>query len=256
MSEQISSFYDENDSLLLSFYQTNDGSLSVKLKKNDIESELMHSNEGAFSETIYVYLPVIQFVFDNKLNPIFLSIGLGMGYIEIMIVSFFLKHNPDILKNNFFCIQTFEKENILIEQFKKFFLAEDIPNDFKYCYEKIIKYNCDYFQIKEDILKAEMISLILNNNILFYNEFSDNSKLKYSSHGIFFDAFSVKSSPFLWKENVLHHVFNDENCDKICSFATYASKTVLKKILRENNFILENKKGFLRKRECILAERY
>jgi S-adenosyl-L-methionine-dependent methyltransferase len=254
-NKDIFKFYDKNEKILALFQNTSDGSLSLKLSKNEIETELMHSDRGAFSETIYVYSPVIEFIVRYNLNPIFLSIGLGVGYIEIMIVAFLIGKSPHLLENNLFCIQSFESENILIKLFKGYFLMEEIPEPFKICYDKIIDLNSEYFLIEKDTLKNMIRNMILNYKIVFNKGFLENSNINNPAHGIFFDAFSAQSSPGLWEEKVLKNIFHRRNCSLYSSFATYASRTFLKKVLRENHFILEKKKGFSGKRECIFAER-
>lgn len=249
-------FYDEKQNISVFFQTTSDDSLSLKLKKCEKESELMHSTGGAFSETIYVYSPVVEFIINHKLDPIFISIGLGVGYIEIMIVAFLMAKSPHLLKSNLFCIQSFESENIFIKFFKGYFLEENVPDSFRICYDKMLDLNSKHFLVAKEALKSEIRKIILNSKIIFHKEFLEDSKMKYPAHGIFFDAFSAQSSPDLWEDRVLKNVFHGQNCSPIASFATYASRTILKRILKENCFILKKKKGFLGKRECILAERF
>ena len=248
-------FYENNEKISAFFLSTDDGSLSLKLEKSNNATELMHSNRGAFSETIYVYSPVVEFIVKNNLNPIFLSIGLGVGYIEIMIIAYFLGKDSYLLKNKEFCIQSFESLNFLIKFFRGYFLKEEIPESFKLCYERIIELNCSYFLVDKKILKEEVKNMILSNKIIFNKEFLVDSNIEYPAHGIFFDAFSSQSSPELWEENVLKNILNSQNCSLKSSFATYASRTSLKRVLKENHFILKKKKGFSGKRECIFAER-
>ncbi|APJ04435.1 MnmC family methyltransferase [Silvanigrella aquatica] len=241
---------------LNSYFQlTADGSYSLKLQSEHCESEFMHSDQGAFSETIYVYLPVVKFVFENQLNPLFLSIGLGLGYIEIMTVAYYLEKKTFCLNDELFFIFSYEKEKKLIQLFKNYFLNNEIPDSFKMCYDSIINLNAKFFSIDKELLKKTMRNLIIENKIKFYNNFSIKSFNEMPVHGIYFDAFSAKSSPDLWQSDVLNHIFHNKNCARQAVFATYASRTNLKKLLKENHFFIHKKKGFSGKRECLLAER-
>lgn len=247
--------YNENNKFSANFFKTKDDSISIALEMNQIQSELMHSESGAFSETLYVYLPVVEFIVKNNLKPKFLSIGLVAGYIEIMLVSYLIKRAKENEKIQNLIIESFEAEVKLIEFFKSYFFDENIPSAFKNCYDKIIELNCAYFTIEKKILKAEIKKLIILNKLRFNEKYLLNTQIQNPAHGIFFDAFSVNSSPELWEEKLIWNILSIKNAAPSCSFATYASKTILKKILKENNFILQKKKGFSGKRECIYAER-
>jgi hypothetical protein len=199
---------------------------------------------------------VVEFVSRNNLSPIFLSIGLGLGYIEIMTVSFYLANNSSALEHPLFYIQSFEKEKIFISLLKKYFKQEKIPINFKKCYDKIIDLNSNFFSIEKKLLINTINKLIARKKLIFYNEFSEISVVKFPASGIFFDAFSAQSTPDIWHESVLKNILNSKNCNQESAFATYASRISLKKILKENIFILHKKRGFAGKRECIFAERF
>ena len=231
MIKNINSFkYSNNGEIFLANFQaTTDGSYSLQLIKNDCELELMHSKSGAFSETIYVYLPVVEFVLNYNLKPVFLSIGLGLGYIEIMTVAFIISKYPECLKNCSLTIFSFESEKILISLFKSYFLNNEIPEIFKQCYDNIIKLNCEFFSVQSEFLKSEVKNLILNHKIIFNIKYQADSTINFPAAGIFFDAFSVNTSPDLWSLEVLNSILSEKNCSKQAVFATYASKAVLKK---------------------------
>jgi len=249
------SHYNEGNDFSADFIKTVDNSISIKIGKNENQSELMHSESGAFSETIYIYLPVLESIVKNNLKPIFLSIGLGAGYIEIMIVAYLMKNL--YLKNNIneFCVESFEGEARLIHFFRSYFLEKEIPLPFKNCYENILELNSNYFELDKNILKLEIKNLIMANKINFNQKFLNSTILKIPVYGIFFDAFSSNSSPELWEEDLIQNILSTKNAENKCIFATYASKNILKKILKFNKFLIHKKKGFSGKRECIYAER-
>lgn len=245
----------DSKKLSCSFQETADRSPSLILHYNNSQSELMHSRQGAFSETIYVYEPVINFVTTNKLQPVFMSIGLGIGYIEILIIAYLIKKESELLKDKNFFIYSFESESLLISFFRNFFTNKALPEEFVACYLKIINLTSNYLNIEKENLFIEIKKAILNNKIVFCSKFNKETVIDIPVSGIFFDAFSAESSPDLWEKDIIKNIISKSNCNNKAVFATYASRSLLKNILKENNFILRKRKGFSGKRECILAER-
>ncbi|WP_186645227.1 MnmC family methyltransferase [Fluviispira vulneris] len=252
--EQIGDYRDK-DGFSAHFYKTQDNSWTVSIVSDEIQTELMHSQSGSFSETIYVYLPVVDFVIKNNLDPVFLSIGLGVGYIEIMLFAYLLNKNiSDEYLSKLF-IFSFEKEEKLIQFFTAFFLDKSLPKSFHACYSSILQLNSEYFSVDKNELKLFIREFILKNNFVINNKFTSETQLTKPASGIFFDAFSANSSPDLWHESYIDNILSQENCASSSAFATYASKSMLKRKLKENHFNLLKKKGFAGKRECVFASR-
>jgi len=53
--------------------------------------EAMHAEEGAFTERQYLYQPLVAKAFETVGEPAFLSLGLGLGYNELLVASEALK---------------------------------------------------------------------------------------------------------------------------------------------------------------------
>lgn len=246
-------FFSNNKGLDVYFYKTEDQSFSLRLGNNANISELMHSGQGAFSETLYVYEPVVKWVMENKLEPSFLVIGLGLGYLEILIVAHYLKNDPQKLTEPSFLIQSFESETKLISYFKQYFLKQDIPFLFLECYKNILEKISHYYNLSFTQLSNTVEALILKEKIVFANSFTVSSNLVKPVTGIFFDAFSSQSSPELWEIVLLQNILKKENILPACCFATYASRIILKKQLTEHNFKVKIRKGFMGKRECLFS---
>lgn len=213
----------------------------------------MHSAQGAFAETLYVYEPVVKWVTDNKLEPSFLVIGLGLGYLEILIVAYYLKYDPQKLTEPSFLIQSFESETKLIAYFKHYFLKQDIPFLFLDCYKNILEKISHYYNLSFTQLFNTVEALILKEKIVFSNSFTVSTNLIKPVSGIFFDAFSSQSSPELWEICLLQNIFKKENVLPYCCFATYASRGLLKKQLKVHSFKVKIRKGFMGKRECLFS---
>jgi len=63
-------------------FLTGDGSPTLSMSPN---WEPMHADEGAFTERQYLYQPLVEKAFKAVSEPVFLSLGLGIGYNELLI---------------------------------------------------------------------------------------------------------------------------------------------------------------------------
>lgn len=83
-----------------SLEKTQDGSPTLRRHeptRSDFQTgESMHHSGGAWEETLYIYKPVIEKIKEwNISKPAFLSVGLGLGYVELMIAKEFVG-NSDV----------------------------------------------------------------------------------------------------------------------------------------------------------------
>lgn len=251
MAKYIKKHYGEwsnptNDTSFL-FYKTQDNSVSVSLTSATQSTELMHSVDGAFSETIYLYENVVKFVVDNNLPLHFLSIGLGIGYVEILICAYLLKHTI----TQPFQIFSFELEIDLRIFFSNFFAEKEIPHLFKESYEQILNLYSSHYELQPLELKNFIKEKIESKQIKFYEGFDLNSEIQETVYGVFFDAFSANTCPNLWTDILITKILN--LCGPKAAFATYASRAHLKKALQEKGFYLEKKVGFGGKKESTFA---
>lgn len=254
---------------MLSFVKTADGSYSANFK----DGEWMHNSQGAFSETVYIYLPVIKETFrslskDQASTQICLgSIGLGLGYIELLACGeLFANYRSEYTS---FQIVSYESDWYLRNSFD-FFLknssaiiereinkkVEEITIDFVYF--SIVFHVCNYFKISLQefsvFLQTAISRKIVQLNAAFSGKHDTQTEGENAVfRGICFDAFSAHTSPELWDENLLENLM--AHADPICFFGTYASKCSLKRILKSHGFTLHKKSGFQGKRESTFAVR-
>lgn len=246
--------------------ETDDGSYSLRYSaaESSALTEPMHSSKGAWSETLTIYEPALRIAIESKISnsPLRIaSIGLGLGYNEILSVGLFLQAGFDI---HDFQILTFESCNDLSQSFRNFFdksVCTDTPSltSLFQVYRDICERVANHCRIDGDKLKDSLEKLITNGGMRFYGVLNSAllaalDKQTAQSHCILFDAFSPDSSPDLWAEELLSALVA-QLADPSCVLASYASRTVLKKILRQAGFHLEKKPGFAGKRESTLAIR-
>jgi hypothetical protein len=239
--------------IVFSFAQTQDNSYSVSLKSPEFSTEYMHSEAGAFSETIYLYEPVLSYAFEKDLTPTFLCVGLGMGYIELICIAFFLKKAPHLMDK--MKIYSYEKEEELRSFFCLFLSAypahpDALPMPFFKCYEDILMRTAAYYGLEAAVLAECAKQLIQQEQLMLSPSWTTAERLPPCS-GVFFDAFSAGTTPELWEQEAILHVI--QTLGPRASFATYASRTKLKELLHEMGFVLEPKKGFGPKKESTFA---
>ncbi len=229
--------------------ETRDQSPSLSFK-GDTENigESMHSHDGAFSETLYIYEPVLK---NQSVNPKLLSLGLGLGYNETMATAWSIKNKVEAIT-----IDSFESEAFLIENFKSFIensepFSEEQAALFK-SYQYIFQKFSEYYQTPLEHLRTTMLERIKDESIRFFGALDLDSLPSTKYNGIFFDAFSSNTSPNLWSEEFLRSFFT-QCTHEVCIVSTYAATGALKRSLKEQNFEVLLRKGFSHKRQSTLA---
>lgn len=214
---------------------TADGSPTFKDLGSD-SAETMHHRGGAYSETQLIYGDPLRIALKDGARR-FLSVGLGLGYNEILVAVECLRNSVSPREAH---LVSFESEDILRSSFKNWLSGEE--NE---VYQNIASFfNFDTLKIKHWLNQSLesnnwQVKHALNNDVFL--------DLKEPSDCIFYDAFSSKTSPELWAEDFLNAFF-----EKICSansvVTTYACTGALKRSLKKQNFELLLKPGFNGKR--------
>ncbi len=222
---------------------TEDGSPTLRLPPT---WEPMHALDGAYTETLYIYAPTVQQALQVAHPARIISVGLGLGYNEILIAAEALKLGVGTVR-----IDSYESVPELRNFFAAWIRGETSPLDFVYT------------------AIAELYANTYERPALEFREFLKNSlqrgefqllpaitaKTQFQkSQGILFDAFSSKSSPELWDETFLNH-FIKTAAAPTCHLSTYASKGTLHRTLRSHGFVSEKRAGFGKKRESTFAQR-
>ena len=228
----------------LEVVSTADGSPTLGTKGG----EKMHSTQGALSESLTIYKPCVEKVLSIK-KPRVLSLGLGLGYNELITLEIFLKS-----KKSQFTLISFEKLSTLRLWFHLWLKDENSPMN-QY-YDQILKKVSKHFDENPQTLKEFCSTNLTEGFFQILGDLPSKNPFDFGFHCILYDAFSNQSNPELWSENHLK-TFVKSYCDsKQCHFATYASTGALKRVLKSEGFIFTKKKGFGRKRESTFASFY
>ncbi len=240
----------------LRLVETRDGSYTLRIVDPDSgqESESMHSHNGAYSESLYIYNVALQAVFDRSWPLKALSMGLGAGYNELLFAAFCVKQGLPISAVQLSSYELYPSlnQNLLGWLFSQ---SEDLVHPelvpiYEDCLSRIEK----DFQVSSEQLRCFMQSLYQNQRWNLNEAFSLESKPQFKASCLFFDAFSSKTSPDLWSEPLLKHLF-DQFSDKTCLLSTYAATGVLTRSLKASGFEVTKRPGFVGKRESTLAIR-
>ncbi len=224
-------------------FQTADGSPTLCLPPT---WERMHPEEGAFTERQLNYQPLVENAFESVREPVLISLGLGLGYNELLIAFEGLKRGkePKLLAS-------YESVDFLRSDFAGWLKGAAVG--LSPVYDQIAalysaKYKRDGGEAREYLLK------LLRAGRLTLEGPIEQADLP-AAHGILFDAFSPKTSPELWTPEFLDGFFARAAAFP-CYVATHACNGVLKQALKKNGFTLDIRPGFGRKRESLSAHRF
>ncbi len=219
---------------------TEDGSPSLK----PADSEAMHSSKGAFAETLYIYGHGLKNSPQEGNSFNILSVGLGLGYNEILWASYCLANN----KNKSF-LHSYESIPYLSDSFIKW--INNQQTELSKTYDKILKLFSNEFKITEQEIR-KFLRERYNHSFFIHPALTSINKTTLTFNCIFYDAYSSATSPELWKPEFLES-FLINYPDNHCSLSTYAAISALTKALAGQGFQVKKRKGFGYKRECTFA---
>ena len=230
--------------------QTADQSWTLRMQKstdwNENEprsGESMHHSGGAFSETCYIYGPQLEWGLLNHKNPKVLSIGLGLGYVEILTATVAI-----VTKNSQWRLDSFEIVEGLRSEFTKFCLEDKNSHP----YQNILARMSQSFLVSQDLIYQELQSALKSDRLKLHGDLTKFDLQKNDYQLVCQDAFSRKTNPDLWSDEFLARLMN--SCDEnFCSVSSYASLGPLKRSLKSAGFNLYVRPGFHGKRNCTMA---
>lgn len=230
----------------------------------------MHHLGGALAESIFIYDRAAA-VFLEKSDPTqqnfrALIVGLGLGYIELLLLKRLLLLGVPQEKIH---LQSHEAQPELVSSLQKFFSAGLRPpqDEIETTYHQIFLQICTTGLQGDRLGAADQKNLAQNlfrfaTFLLETKHWTLEGSLKEEDliplnnpfHVICFDAYSEKASPDLWTENFLQALLQNW-CASECVFSTYACTGKLKRILQQAGFQSLRTAGFQGKRNSTLMQR-
>lgn len=215
-----------------------------------LDGESMHHSGGAWSETLQIYGRAIDDVYQKSYKKPemiqFVVVGLGLGYIELLIAQLAEKHH---YPTELIQIMSFESVPELRDYFIAWLNQESLPFPVASIYDQVASFVGEQSRV-------QLNRIFKKGNFKIQGALSSEQLQQLKSQicfsGLFYDAFSSKTNPELWEEDflksfiALHH-------PHFSVLATYASKGTLKRALKFHHFLNHEEKGFQGKRNSTYA---
>ncbi len=222
------------------------------------EGETMHSLRGAFNETVYIYgtaldrarmnLDGVSVTSRGVFTPRTLSLGLGLGYVEILSAAYALKNGATPRG------ESFESVDDLTASFRAWIDGSPevlVPHSL---YEDVARRTSELTGVSVTAIREVLKTAIGKNDWRLSPAMTTATVFSESFQCVAFDAFSSKSTPELWTREFLDQ-FLKTACGEKCILSTYACTGHLKRALKEAGFTLEIREGYASKRDSTLATR-
>jgi hypothetical protein len=234
------------------FVQTEDGSPTLRFIADTGESEAMHSLQGAFAETAYIYGAALDRLIQEKWPPHVLSMGLGLGYNEVLTAAQWTATGRG---DNDIYVESFE-----IDPDLRTFFAEwsrggsDLPREFSQAYDEILKRCSAQASVDAPLVRKRLANWLSSGQFVLREALMPATGFPRRFSCFLFDAFSSKSTPELWAEDFLI-AFLSRTANDHAVFSTYACTGGLKRALKTSGFELAIREGYASKRDCTFAVR-
>lgn len=234
----------------LEVFITADGSPTLALKRTDGYSEKMHHSAGALSESFYIYHQALLELIKRGGPARVLSLGLGLGYNELLAVGEFAKSGVGDWK-----LWSFEARDDLRQGFRQWVMSDlDPASALGEVFAQVLTRVAGRLGLPTDELRVAMHQGLRTGQLELRSAFPRDNLGVEGCSCIFYDAFSKKMDPDLWEENELHKSLEKVSAAH-CVLATYAATGALNRVLRSLGFKLESRAGFEGKRESTFAIR-
>ncbi|WP_413944750.1 MnmC family methyltransferase [Bdellovibrio sp. HCB-162] len=213
--------------------------------------ESMHHSGGACAETLLIYGKPIHDVLEKVQNPHFLIVGLGLGYIEMTIAREALLLGKTAKEVGL--ITSYESVPELREFFYQWLhgKTENLNREVKETYDAAARSVLQGTDISKESLQ-EFLKYHFRSLEDIQLALSADVKLTSKYHCILYDAFSSKTSPYLWEEEFLVQLLHEGSAEQSV-LSTYACKGSLKRALRREGFEVFVREGFQGKRNSTLG---
>lgn len=253
----------ERDGLYFHLLKTLDGSYSATSSVSEkMDQESMHSSQGAFTETEYIYGEAIQFCLEQIPQAHFVNLGLGIGYNEMSIFCRSISSLPDLKeslsKANFSLVDSFKIKVTSFELHTELnqhflgYLKDDCKNPMlKKAYDHIFSLYVEKFELKAEQIKTYALALYKEGLWQLNEEVLENYSKLEKVNCFLFDAYSKAASSELWSPEFLEGFLS--KADERSILSTYAATGDLNRALRNTGFWIHHRAGFAFKRQSTWA---
>lgn len=253
----------QNEAEFFELIVTGDGSPSFKIQTPGVKPEAMHHLGGAWSETVHIYGRALELLLDKREElgwggqPLeVVSVGLGLGYNEILAAAISLKRNA----SKDLRVTSYEIEPSLIASFQEFFSTpshlENPQTESEKVRKSILALAAKHYQVKELDVFLWVAEALKDGSLVLKGDFLADANLLPPYNLMFYDPFSDRVDDKLWDETFLDEIFAQGARQKLCVFATYAAKGRIKRLFKKHGFTKVEFEGFGGKKENSIGVRY
>ncbi len=229
-------------------FYTADGSPTLSFARPDGYKEKMHHSAGAVGESIFIYLDALRAQMRLQAESArVLSIGLGLGYNELLSLAEFKKAGVTDFK-----IWSFEALEPLRSGFAGW-AAGSLSGEFKGVLDQVAAATAKAMELPIEDLRAIAKTSLTDGRLELRGPFPEDAS-GVQANVVFYDAYSRKMDPGLWEEDGLVNTFS-RVLTPDCVLTTYAATGSLNRALKRLGFRPSAKTGFMGKRESTLAFR-
>lgn len=230
---------------------TADGSPTLSWTGPDGIREKMHHSQGALSESRYIYQYALREVLRRDWPVRILSMGLGLGYNEWLVLAEMLQSGRDD-----WMLWSFEVNHDLRAAFLRTLASAALPpeDSLVAAFEHVLFCVATEMKLTSKELKIFATRAIKAGRLQLREAFPNCASTLDEVTCVFYDAFSRQTHPELWTEAGLRADF-EKLISTRCIFASYAATGSLNRALKALGFRLSPRAGFAFKRESTLAIR-
>lgn len=230
-----------------------DGSPTLRLLESvdptKFKGESMHHSGGACAETNLIYGRPMKDVLENITKPHFLVVGLGLGYIELTLAREALLLGKTVSEIGL--ITSYESIPELREFFFTWLSSGKLHPEVQHTYDKVL----EYILVGTELQPAQLKSFLKEH----FKKLDDlrgalsmDVELESKYHCILYDAFSSKTTPYLWEESFLEKLLSGGVAEQSV-LSTYACRASFRTALKNHGFEVIVREGFCGKRTSTLG---
>jgi len=209
---------------------TDDNSMSLQ---NCTLNESYHSGFGALQESKHIFVKNGLDNFIDNYEISVLEFGFGTGLNALLALEFAEKNK---IKINYFSIEKYPVELKYIKRLNYHELVPKVGNRF------IDLHKADW---DKELKVSEFFRLTKIENDFLETKLPSNIDL------VFFDAFSPKTQPELWTQELFTNIYKKMNNNALLT--TYSAKGIVKQALRNAGFTVKRMIGPIGKHHILNA---
>lgn len=226
--------------------RTADGSPTLRVNGG---GESMHHSGGALSETDLIYGSAVREAFTFPVAaPRILSIGLGLGYVELMTAAASLKSVKS------FTLVSLESVVPLVDAIRSWVMGTLPEGEIQQGLDEVAQRVAEHEGLRAEELRLHLRRALQEGRWEMGGVLSATQLPASRFHGILYDVFAAKTYPDLWTEEHLTN-FLRTCAEDWCAFSTFACTGNLKRALRSAGFEFIKREGFKGTRNSTLGRK-